>query len=394
MLALFSAGITINSLGQADIIPGGSVVQKLSSDQFSFVEGPVWYRDSCLLFTDLSSTPASIYRYDPENGLFSIFRDNSEKCNGLTLDRNGLLLGCESARSRIVAMNGDGQVISVLADSFNQLPFNATNDLIADRRGGIYFTDPVFGITPVQDKEAVYYLSPAGELSRIIDHFSKPNGVVLSPDGMTLYVVDTENKYLYSADVDTTNGSISGLKELGVLETSGGTSSGADGMAIDMQGNICIATTKGIQVFSPGGTRLVTIAVPETPTNCDFGGKDLTTLYITARKNLYSIELAYPGYVVWKDYQVQESASEPHLNDLIRLYPNPSSHDLIIEYNGTDEYSLRIFSGDGRLERCLDMRKGEYHCDVSKYPAGIHIVQIASRKLKSAIQCYRVMITR
>jgi len=195
-------------------------------------------------------------------------------------------------------MNNAGQLIKTLASGYNGKPFNNPNDLIADKKGGVYFSDPDFFLTtPPQDRTAVYYIDPTGIVHRVIDDLAEPNGLVLSPDGSRLYVVDGNNKYVYSWVV-ASDGSVSGKLSLAELQSSNGVNAAADGMAIDIYGNIYVATEKGIQVFSPQGVAITTIVVPQQPSNCDFGGSDFKTLYITARTNLYSINLNYPGYAV------------------------------------------------------------------------------------------------
>jgi gluconolactonase len=281
---------------QTDVIPVGSRIKSLSSNQFIFTEGPVWYHDSVLLFTD-SDNPAKIYKYDPIGKHFTVFLKDAEGANGLTCDREGNLLACEQNTSSIVMMNDTGAVIKTLAGIYNGKPFNNPNDLIADDKGGVYFTDPAFFVIPTQDKEAVYYIDSTGNVTRIIDELVIPNGLILSPDGTKLYVVDSDNKYVYSWDV-ASGGSISGKSYLALLQTTGGDASGADGMAIDINGNIYVASERGIQIFSSQGAAITIIEVPEIPSNCDFGGNDFKTLYITARKNIYSIDLNYPGYAV------------------------------------------------------------------------------------------------
>jgi len=186
-----------------DIIPVGSVIKKISSNQFKFTEGPVWYRDSVLLFTN----EGPIICYDPTVNKFSNWPNNSGGCNGLTCDKAGNLLGCSQ---NILMMNKAGKVIKTLASVYNGKRFNNPNDLIADNKGGVYFTDPDYFVSPLpQGITAVYYIDSIGIVKRVIDGLAKPNGLVLSPDGTILYVVDSDNKYVYALDV-AADGSVSG----------------------------------------------------------------------------------------------------------------------------------------------------------------------------------------
>jgi gluconolactonase len=297
-----------------------------------------------LLFVDdgVAGNGPDIFKYDPIAKQFSKWPSNSTHCVGLTCDKNGNLIGTSS---NILMMNKAGQLIKTLASGYNGKPFNNPNDLIADNKGGVYFTDPDFFVTtPPQDKTAVYYIDPAGNVKRVIDVLVKPNGLVLSPDGTKLYVVETKNKYVYSWDV-ASDGSVSGKLSLAELQT--GVDSYADGMAVDIKGNIYIAGDKGIQVFSPQGVAITTIVLPEQPSNCDFGGSDFKTLYITAHSNLYSIDLNYPGYAVWRDF-LTSVPEERNTSQTMVLYPNPAKELLHIKHSLGKVISVEILDMTGR----------------------------------------------
>jgi gluconolactonase len=365
-------GFFINGLHSQDpIIPPGSTLTKLSSNQFIYIEGPVWYRDSVLLFTDADVNPNKIYRYNPSGNQFSVFRNNSLGSNGLTCDKDGNLIGCES--KRVVMMNEAGVVTKVLADMYNANAFNGPNDLIADDKGGVYFTDPVYFVVPSQDKEAVYYIDSTGKVTRIIDDLLKPNGVVLSPGGTRLYVGDANTNFVYSYDV-ADNGSVSGKSVFAQLETTGGPLAGSDGMAVDINGNIYVASEKGIQVFSPQGVAITTIVVPEMPSNCDFGGPDFKTLYITARKNIYSIDLNYPGYAVSRKTSPSGISVFPD-RPSVEMYPNPVQNVLNINLpvrTGT----LEVFDNSGKSVLLTNIRENNNSIDVSGLVKGIYLMKV------------------
>ncbi len=380
LLILLSFGF-IGLHAQDSIVPVGSTVKKLSSDQFLFLEGPVWYNDSVLLFVDdgLAGTSADIYQYDPVAEQFSTWPTNATHCVGLSCDKDGNLIG---ASLNILMMNKAGQVIKTLASVYNGKPFDNPNDLIADNKGGVYFTDPDFFITvPPQDKTAVYYINPNGNVTRVIDDLAEPNGLVLSPDGKKLYVVDSGNKYVYSWDV-ANDGSVSDKLSLAELQTAGGDTS-ADGMAIDIKGNIYVATAMGIQVFSPQGAALTTIVLPEHPTNCDFGGKDFKTLYITAHENdfsysnLYSIDLNYPGYAVSRKgfpFAIQSFPDKP----MVEIYPNPVSDFLYVQLKTGNVNSLEILNMDGKKEsiRLNNEKESGFDINTEKLKSGIYLLKI------------------
>lgn len=356
-----------------DIVPNGAVAKKLSADQFSFTEGPVWYNDSVLLFVDDGIGSPDIFQYDPDGKQISKWPSNSTHCTGLTCDKDGNLIG---ASWNIIMIDKAGQLIKTLASGYNGKSFDNPNDLIADDKGGIYFTDPDFFLTtPPQDKTAVYYIDSTGNVKRVIDDIPKPNGLVLSSDGKKLYVGDTENKYLYSWDV-ATDGSLSGKLILAELATRDGINIYADGMAIDRYGNIYVATGMGIQVVSPQGVHITTIVVPESPSNCDFGGKDFKTLYITAGKNLYSIDLNYPGFAVSRENMTGVHHSISNSPFLI-LYPNPVQNELHFNLTGKTGM-LEIFDITGKSLLQKQIPDDNSSIDISGLKHGIYFVKVFS----------------
>jgi gluconolactonase len=143
------------------------------------------------------------------------------------------------------------------------------------------------------DVEAVYYISPGGELTRVIDDLEKPNGLILSQDEQTLYVVDNGAENVWAYDVagpgELENGRV--FSDM----SSGPRSGGGDGMTLDRQGNVYVAGSKDVWVWTPEGDLIQRIAVPEGPSNCTFGGPDRGTLYITARSSLYRIDTKVQG---------------------------------------------------------------------------------------------------
>jgi gluconolactonase len=377
LCAFLLLGFSLNGIhaqvSKDEIIPPGSTLTKLSSNQFVFTEAPVWYGDSVLLFVDDGISAPNIFTYSPIVQQFSVFHNYSVNYNGLACNKDGNLLACESNNKRVVLMNNAGEVIEILATNYNGNPFNGPNDLIADNMRGVYFTDPVFFGNGTQDKKGVYYIDSTGNVTRIIDELIAPNGVILSPDGHKLYVVDTDNKYLYSWDV-ASDGMVSGKTTLAVLQTNGGVVSGADGMAIDIHGNIYIASDKGIQVFSPQGMALTIITVPEISSNCDFGGADFKTLFITAHKNLYSIDLNYAGYTVSRSTSPNGVGSIPG-KSLVEIYPNPVQNELHINLEGNKGMlEINDISGKSLIQK--EILENNASIDVSGLNQGIYLVKV------------------
>lgn len=263
---------------------------------FKFVEGPAANAAGVVYFTDI---PANrILKVDPMGNL-SVFRDNTQHTNGLMWNGKGELLGCQQRSGKLVAYSADGKTDRVVADGFNKIRFNAPNDLVVDRAGGVYMTDPNYGAPrPLpQGGRGVYYIAADGTVSRLVDELPNPNGVILAPDEKTLYVIPTDQADMMAYPVAAPGKIGAGrvfckLKQPG----QGPQNTGGDGLTVDVQGNLYITSRLGIQVVDPAGKLLGIIPVPEQPANCTFGGPDFKTLYITARTSLYAAPMLATGH--------------------------------------------------------------------------------------------------
>ena len=145
--------------------------------------------------------------------------------------------------------------------------------------------------------EAVYYRAADGTVTRLIKNRTAPNGVILSPDEETLYVIPSMEKQMWAYPVIQPGQ----LREGNVLcelpQKEGQDNGGGDGLTIDTNGNLYITTGLGLQIFSPEGRQLGIIEFPEQPANVTFGGPDHHTLFVTARTSLYSVETEATGHV-------------------------------------------------------------------------------------------------
>jgi gluconolactonase len=276
------------------IVPAGATVERLARG-FSFTEGPVYDQTGGLLFTDIQRS--DIVRYDVATGTTQIVDANSGGANGLFFDGDGHLVSMDGSRRQVSRRSRDDVAVveEVLANSWDEMPFNSPNDLVIADDGGIYFTDPDYSNRRAQP-EAVYYINPSGELSQVISGFRRPNGLILSPDGQTLYLaVEAELKIMaYDVGPDgrplnerlfaQTNVDVDGDRIPGITN-------GPDGMTVDPAGNLYAAEQNAIWAWTPAGERLFELPVPEDPTNVTFGGPDGKTLYITAQSSLYGIPL-------------------------------------------------------------------------------------------------------
>ncbi|HTU17400.1 MAG TPA: SMP-30/gluconolactonase/LRE family protein [Gemmataceae bacterium] len=273
--------------------PVGPIV-KLHTD-FKFTEGPAADRDGNVYFSDIPNE--RIHKVDAD-GKLSVFREKSNRANGLMINGKGEIVACEMA-GRIAAYSPDGKSRRVLADTYDGNRFNAPNDLVLDKRGGVYFTDPGFGAPmPLpQGKTAVYYIGVDCKVSRLVDDLPNPNGVILSPDEKTLYVIPSGQAEMMAYPVESPGKLGKGRVFCKLKQQREGGKSGGDGLTVDSKGNLYITSGLGLQVFDPEGKLLGIIKLPEVPANVTFGGKDLKTLYVTARTSLYTVPMEAKGHL-------------------------------------------------------------------------------------------------
>jgi gluconolactonase len=238
--------------------------------------------------------------------------------NGIIANHENLIV-CDMFGHRIIEMDSKGKILRVLADRYDGKSLDGPNDLVMDSKGGIYFSDPQFTADAEKNQPGrnIYYLTPSGEVIRLLepDAFAMPNGLALSPDGKTLYVNNTydneewwnvdsdKDHFIWAYDVDE-DGSIGNGRKFaelllieGVLDR-GARSSGADGMKVDMEGNVYVGTWAGLQIFDNEGKSVGIINTPDYPVSLAFGGADMKTLYIAAVDKIYSIRTKIPGFLV------------------------------------------------------------------------------------------------
>ena len=273
------------------------VCEKLA-DGFGFTEGPVWRpAEGSLLFSDIPGN--RIHRWRP-GAAVETFREPSHMANGLGSDRQGRLLACEHATSRVTRTEPDGR-ITVLASHYQGKELNSPNDLAVGRDGAIYFSDPDYGRReyyglprPTQlGFRGVYRIAPDGTGPGLLaDDFAQPNGLCLSLDETRLFVNDTERGHIRMFELRA-DGSVTGGKVW--AEPSGSEPGAPDGMKTDSEDRLYCTGPGGIHVFDPAGSLLGVIRVPEVPANFAFGGDDLRTLFITATHGLYRTVVDIPG---------------------------------------------------------------------------------------------------
>lgn len=312
-----------------DIIPEDAQLEllidgKQSKPELFFTEGPKWmngkvYFSNMYFDQDFNADPkrSSTVEMDPD-GNYRNITEGKMQTNGLYPYKNGNLIVCDMMGHRVVEMTTSGQVVKVLADQYEGKPIDGPNDVITDAIGGFYFTDPQFTMEAekFQPGRAVYYVSPQGEVKRITEpnEFAMPNGILLTPDGKTLYInncYDKESWYPVQSDKDNyiwaydvqEDGTVSNGRQFAKVLLNGdvldrkGRSSGADGMAIDKEGNIYVATYNGVQIFNHEGNYVGMINLPSFPVSLCFGDDDMKTLYIVSYSKVYKIRTNKEGFV-------------------------------------------------------------------------------------------------
>lgn len=298
----------------AGLIDSNAVIEVIGRN-YKWSEGPVWVAGKqMLLFSDVIQN--TVYQWKgkdtpvayltPSGYTDTARRDGENGSNGLTLDKEGRLLLCQSGNRQVVRMNAPldspTPTFTVLSAGYKGKKFNSPNDLVADSRGNVFFTDPIYGLPKHENDptrelrfEGVYKISPGGETVLLIDSISRPNGIALSPDEKILYVGSSDDIHprWYAYHLDTA-GNIQGggiLLDGTDLKAKATVKQGADGFKVDRHGNIFSSGPDGVNIISPAGKLLGLIKVYGRPTsNCAFNEtKDV--LYITADDLVLKIRL-------------------------------------------------------------------------------------------------------
>ncbi len=292
-------------------------VERLATGCY-WAEGPQWFGDGrYLLFSDIPNN--RILRWDETSGAVSDFRKPSNHANGLARDRQGRLLACEHGTRRVTRTEYDGR-ITVLASHYQGKRLNSPNDIVCARDGGIWFTDPPFGISGWWEGEpatpelphGVYRIAPdSGELSMLVDDLDGSNGLAFSPDEQLLYVVESRaapQRKIWQYDV-TAGSAGPSLKNRRLFVDAGGPGA-YDGIAVDQSGNLwCgfgssgapgadLEDLDGVRVYNREGRPLAHIHLPERCANLCFGGAHHNRLFMAASHSLYALYVNSRGAVV------------------------------------------------------------------------------------------------
>ncbi len=307
---------TVGSIERLDprfdaLVPKGATIEVLASG-FSWAEGPVWVRaEGHLLFSDIPHN--RVHSWKPGAGL-GVFLEpagftgpgayGSERgSNGLTLDRQGLLISCEHGDRRVSRLTPGGGKRTV-ADAYRGKRFNSPNDVAVHSSGAIYFTDPPYGLPggfddPRRELDhcGVYRVTPDGTVNLLCDTMTRPNGIAFSPDEKKLYVAQSDpaapiwRVFAVQADgtLDAGKTFFDGTKLF--QERKKGL---PDGLKVDTAGNLFATGPGGVLVIAADGTHLGTLLTGQATANCGFGD-DGQTLYMTADSLLCRVKLSTRG---------------------------------------------------------------------------------------------------
>ena len=287
-----ATGITMKrstSGNRPSVIAPGARLEKLAGG-FDFTEGPTCDADGNLFFTDQPND--RILKWSAE-GELSTFLKPAGRANGMFFDAGGYLFACADEKNALWSIAPDGKVTVIVAEYGGRL-LNGPNDVWVRSDGAMFFTDPFYKRswwthdTMPQDGEHVYFLSADHRhLVRVANDLQKPNGIIGTPDGKTLYVADIGAGKTYRYDI-APDGSLAG-KTIAAEH-------GSDGMTLDNEGNLYL-TGDGVVVFDRAGRQIDQIRIPDEQwtANVSFGGKDRHTLFITASTGLYGIRMRVTG---------------------------------------------------------------------------------------------------
>jgi gluconolactonase len=280
------------------VVTGGTRVE-LITDQLNGTEGPVALPDRTLVFTEGGAR--RLTRID-KDGKLSTFHDNIQS-GAIAFDQKGRMIANDNTPGKqgIYVVQPKGAE-TTLVDRKTQ-GFMGSNDLVVDKAGGVYFTQP--------EQANVGYIFPDGKGMKIVaENITRPNGITMSPDEKILYVNDSRGEYLlaYDAQADASLTNRRNFAKYDQVNTSAGPggdvgpglrykfTSCADGLTVDKEGRVFNAGCNGIQVYSPQGKHLGTIPTARQIQNLAFAGPDKKTLFLVGRSAAWKIETLTQGY--------------------------------------------------------------------------------------------------
>jgi gluconolactonase len=267
-----------------------------------WAEGPAWNGvGRYLVWSDIPNNAQ--LRFIDDDARVTTFRSPSGNSNGNTFDFEGRQLSAEHGGRRVARYEPNGTV-TVIAEKFQGKRLNSPNDVVVHPDGGIWFTDPMYGIrgnyegnqAESETPAAVYRVDPkSGQMAKVVDQITGPNGLCFSPDYKKLYVADTgTGREIVVFDLAGTE--LRNRKRFAQLDVPGsGAPTFADGIRCDADGNIWAGAAPGVQIIAADGERIGAIRLPETCANVCFGGSKRNRLFMTASQSLYAVYVETTG---------------------------------------------------------------------------------------------------
>jgi len=260
---------------------------------FSFPEGPAWDGKQYLYISNCNGNWISRYHGMQVDTFLTDSLSPMKKTNGLTVYKDGFLYACDFGINAILKISPEGEA-EILADSYQDSPFNRPNDLAFDKEGNLYFTDPKSYGTDKLDGRLFRLAKNGTGVELLRDSLAFPNGIAFSPLDQKLYVCESAKNRILRFTLSN-EGSI--IKEEEFIELPGGD---PDGIAFDVEGNLYAAHfgSGTLFVISTSAEIMYRLKTPgNKPTNLDFGGADLKTLFLTEVETgaLYSMTVPVAG---------------------------------------------------------------------------------------------------
>ena len=262
-------------------------------------EGPLWWKEGAyLLFSDIHNDRRM--KYTPGQAV-TLFKQGTNRANGLTRDLQGRLVSCEHDSRRVARQELDGST-TVIANHYQGKRLNRPNDVVVRSDGCIYFTDPILNVVSEQwdlQFSGVYRVTPdLGTMTLLSDSFVAPNGLAFSPDERQLYVNDSRRNHIRVFDL-LPNGLIARQTDRVFADLRGREPAVSDGMKVDIEGNVYCGGSGGLWILDSQGRKLGRIIHGQAATtNVGFGGDDWKTLYFTTRATLGEVRLKIAGVPV------------------------------------------------------------------------------------------------
>lgn len=276
---------------QSRVIAEGAELKKAGSG-YDFTEGPAVDPEGNVYFTDQPND--RIYKWSADDGTVSLFMEGTKRSNGMYFDHQGMLVSCADFQNQLIKIDQNKE-FEVMINGYRGKKLNGPNDLWIHPDGQIYITDAFYqrkwwshqekGI----EEENVYCFFPINnKLLVAATGLVRPNGIVGTPNGKTLYVADIDDSKIYSFKIDRALGTLNNKKLF--------TEAKSDGMTLDNKSNVYITNTAGVTVYNKKGKQIEQIPTGERWTaNVVFGGKNRKTLFITAMGSVYTLEMKVKG---------------------------------------------------------------------------------------------------